>query len=98
MVSGFNNPNPRKVRELLKLPLGHDPWPHVAVTGKTEEQTRVTVTTYQRERHQIAHGQSRPKYQDSDLRGRIAFFDELVGLLDRHFEAELTTKLGRSPW
>ena len=97
-VQCFNNAKPANVRSLLTMVLGHDPWPHMAVSGKTVEQTKVTVGIHQQTRHQIAHGQARPQFSESALTERIAFFNELVTNADQHIESVLTATLGYNPW
>jgi hypothetical protein len=97
-VKSFSNARAANVRNLLATVVGHDPWPHLAVSGKTVEQTKAAVSAYQAERHQIAHGRTRPQFSEVLLSARMAFFDELVVRMDQYLESVLTATLGQTPW
>jgi len=97
-VRQFHNATSENVQALFLPVLGHDLWPHVAVSGKTVGQTRLAVNTNQNTRHAIAHGQDRPRFSVAALAERIAFFRELVANVDQYLSSHLAGRLGRHPW
>jgi len=97
-VRRFNNPTADHVANLIRQAIGRDPWPYVMVVGKTASETREVVNVHQRTRHQIAHGQARPRFREAMLVERIEFFRELVGNLDSFLEGELESRMGLAPW
>lgn len=97
-VNHFNNATAEKVEGLFTTVLGHSLWNHVAVTGRTVDETRLVVNANQNQRHLIAHGQSRPVFPAALLNERIAFFSELVSRVDQYLHSVLAAQLGYDPW